>query len=297
MHLSFRLPTDVSCCFRLWSGHGGRGGQTYFGRRTSFGGCNFFVDRNPAAAAFLPLPPSRTVNVNHSPLHLPLPLSVRPNNSVLSFPFRSIRRFFSPESRPTDRPTVFEPREVSVVLSPRSSKEGDRLTPKWPPTVSSFLTGDYRFHKPKSHYVPFLPDPAALRPVRCKRFQADMKMRAPPSHLNCNRYRAPLANSMQKYITFRVMSAAARKSERKGSKRIRRRRRRLRFTDLILKTRLCIRWKNGCTDHFSTYSTPIPSLLFRQRAQQGDPPRLLGRQDGDEPPRDEDAQHEGHQCL
>ena len=104
----------------------------------------------------------------------------------------------------------------------------------------------------------FPPRPAALRPVRCKRFQADMKMRAPPSHLKCNRYRAPLANSMQKYITFRVMSAAARKSERKGSKRIRRRR--LRFTDLILKTRLCIRWKNGCTDHFSTYSTSLPSF-------------------------------------
>ena len=41
----------------------------------------------------------------------------------------------------------------------------------------------------------------------------------------------------------------------------------------------------------------IPLLLFRQRAEQGDPSRLPGRQDGDEPPRDEDAQHEGRQCL
>ena len=38
-------------------------------------------------------------------------------------------------------------------------------------------------------------------------------------------------------------------------------------------------------------------LPFRQRAEPGDPSRLPGRQDGDEPTRDEDAQHEGRQCL
>ena len=42
----------------------------------------------------------------------------------------------------------------------------------------------------------------------------------------------------------------------------------------------------------------IHSLLsYRQRAEQGAPPRLPGRQDGDEPPRREDAEHEGRQCL